>query len=112
MIYLFNQELISSPPDFPSKLHNDGTTPIFEIPEDGPIANFLPQRLNSESKALGIEKVLSKALWRFIETDIADQVLKKKAEARFVAQLNCSTCQGLGIKETSTDEFFSKVLSL
>jgi hypothetical protein len=60
---------------------------------------------------LGIEKVLSKALWRYVETNEADPNLRQKAEARFSAQLNCSSCQGLGIKVKSVEAFVVKVLN-
>ncbi len=111
LIYLFSKGLISNPPDFESKLHNDGATPIFIIPKNGPVVKFLPDRNNDETAAMAIEKVLSKAIWRYIETEEKDLSLKAKVETRFNAQLSCSSCQSLGIASQSVEDFVLKALT-
>tara|TARA_R110000868_G_scaffold117599_4_gene312158 strand:+ start:4711 stop:5160 length:450 start_codon:yes stop_codon:yes gene_type:complete len=112
LILLFELGLLVSPPPFESIPHSDGTTPLYQIPEDGPVVAFLPKRSTDPSAALGIETVLSKAMWRFVKSEEVDDANKLALEKRFAAQLACSSCQGLGIGEESVARLVERVLEI
>lgn len=112
LILLFERALLASPPDFEHELHSDGATPIYQIPNNGPIAAFLPKRQSDPQAAAAIEKVLSKALWNYVKSDTPDQSLAVAARRRFDAQLSCSSCQGLGVGEEIVGDFVESALKL
>lgn len=112
MILLYSKGYLDSPPNFESRLHSDEVTLIYEIPSKGPVITFLPRRQEDLTSATSIEKVLSKALWAFVETQDPKQELASALTRRFEAQLSCSSCQGLGIRDQSISDFVEQVLAI
>lgn len=112
MILLYSKGYLDSPPNFESRLHSDEVTLIYEIPSKGPVIAFLPRRQEDLTSATSIEKVLSKALWAFVETQDPKQEFASALTRRFEAQLSCSSCQGLGIRDQSISDFVEQVLAI
>ncbi len=112
LILLFELGLLASPPSFDSVPHSDGTTPVYQIPQGGPIAGFLPKRLEDPGAASAIERVLSKNIWKFVLTDSPQEPLRQAVKKRFEAQLSCSSCQGLGIGDESVARFVERALKV
>tara|TARA_R110000868_G_scaffold117600_9_gene312324 strand:+ start:5693 stop:6142 length:450 start_codon:yes stop_codon:yes gene_type:complete len=112
LILLSKLGLLASPPAFESVLHSDGTTPVYQIPEGGPVVAFLPKRQQDPATASPIERVLSKNIWKFVKTDSPEESLRQAVRKRFEAQLACSSCQGLGIGEESVARFVARVLEV
>ena len=112
VILLYSIGYLDSPPSFESRLHSDEVTSIYEIPSKGPVVAFLPRRQDDLNSATSIEKVLSKALWAFVETEEPKQENATALTRRFEAQLSCSSCQGLGITDQSISDFVAQVLTI
>lgn len=104
---LLEGEWLSVSPDFPTTLHQDGVTTIYQTPENGPVVKFL-KRADIEA----IEPVLSKAMWRFVVTPVPEPSLALALTRRFEAQLSCSTCQELGIENPQIKALIEAVLGL
>ncbi len=112
LLLLYSKGYLNVPPSFESRLHSDEVTLIYDIPSKGPLIAFLPRRQVDLASATAIEKVLSKALWAFVETQEAKQENALALTRRFEAQLSCSSCQGLGITDQSISDFVTQVLSI
>ncbi|PIP89094.1 MAG: hypothetical protein COW01_16050 [Bdellovibrionales bacterium CG12_big_fil_rev_8_21_14_0_65_38_15] len=112
LILLYSKGYLNVPPSFESRLHSDEVTLIYDIPSKGPVIAFLPKRQEDLTSATSIEKVLSKALWAFVETQEPKQENALALTRRFEAQLSCSSCQGLGISDQSVADFVAQVLSI
>lgn len=112
MILLYSKGYLDVPPSFESRLHSDEVTLIYEIPSKGPVIALLPGRQADPASATSIEKVLSKALWAFVENQEPKQENAMALTRRFEAQLSCSSCQALGISDQSISDFVDQVLSI
>lgn len=107
LIMLFEKGLLGVPPAFEVGVHSDGTTKVYQTPKDGPVVPFL-----GLDEVQVIEKVLSKAMWNFVATELPQEMLAQALRRRFESQLACSTCQELGIERPEVKELVDLVLGL
>ena len=88
-------------------IHTDNQTPIYKLVPGKLTFQFLPDRNKDLTKAANVEKVLAKAIVAYL-TQQPDS--HEKLKTRFEAQLDCSTCQALGIQSQEVRDWMDLLL--